>query len=140
MCILEGKGIDDIKQRLKSVRARTEASPASLYMLISRSLQSWSSSTCPILNELESSPDVFYPDSARPQLGTLGASADSKLQLSVSAFYALDVVWRLKRKLAVYRPPHLRLLVVNVVALFWNAYLSYANASSSGGKIAELQN
>ena len=131
MCILEGKGIDDIKQRLKSVRARTEASPASLYMLISRSLQSWSSSTCP---------DVFYPDSARPQLGTLGASADSKLQLSVSAFYALDVVWRLKRKLAVYRPPHLRLLVVNVVALFWNAYLSYANASSSGGKIAELQN
>lgn len=28
-------------------------------------------------------------------------------------------------------PIHLRLLSVNVVSLFWNAYLSYANAKSA---------
>ncbi|KPV75394.1 uncharacterized protein RHOBADRAFT_66412, partial [Rhodotorula graminis WP1] len=28
-------------------------------------------------------------------------------------------------------PPHLRLLTVNVVSLFWNAYLSYANAQAA---------
>ncbi|TNY17046.1 hypothetical protein DMC30DRAFT_420165 [Rhodotorula diobovata] len=31
-------------------------------------------------------------------------------------------------------PPHLRLLTVNVVSLFWNAYLSYANAQAAPAK------
>ncbi|GJN89161.1 hypothetical protein Rhopal_002135-T1 [Rhodotorula paludigena] len=31
-------------------------------------------------------------------------------------------------------PAHLRLLTVNVVSLFWNAYLSYANAQAGPGK------
>ncbi|KAL8280913.1 hypothetical protein RQP46_006592 [Phenoliferia psychrophenolica] len=35
-------------------------------------------------------------------------------------------------------PPHLRLVLVNVVSLFWNAYLSYAN-SASGGVDRELE-
>ncbi|SCZ99520.1 BZ3500_MvSof-1268-A1-R1_Chr3-1g06059 [Microbotryum saponariae] len=36
-------------------------------------------------------------------------------------------------------PAHLRLVLVNVVSLFWNAYLSYANSKSSTtvGKIEE---
>ncbi|KAM0752217.1 integral membrane protein [Meredithblackwellia eburnea MCA 4105] len=31
-------------------------------------------------------------------------------------------------------PAHLRLVLVNVVSLFWNAYLSYANSSSASAK------
>lgn len=31
-------------------------------------------------------------------------------------------------------PPHLRLVVVNVVSLFWNAYLSYANQQSQAAQ------
>ncbi|KAI5476154.1 hypothetical protein MNV49_000372 [Pseudohyphozyma bogoriensis] len=47
-------------------------------------------------------------------------------------------------------PPHLRLLLVNVVSLFWNAYLSYANSVSQApvdkaiedteNKIVEVEN
>ncbi|GAA6049665.1 hypothetical protein JCM3770_005060 [Rhodotorula araucariae] len=36
-------------------------------------------------------------------------------------------------------PPHLRLLTVNVVSLFWNAYLSYANAQAAPAKDTQLK-
>ncbi|GAA5876604.1 hypothetical protein JCM8547_002420 [Rhodosporidiobolus lusitaniae] len=36
-------------------------------------------------------------------------------------------------------PPHLRLVVVNVVSLFWNAYLSYANSLNAPKEEKELK-
>ncbi|GAA6002557.1 hypothetical protein JCM10207_001181 [Rhodosporidiobolus poonsookiae] len=36
-------------------------------------------------------------------------------------------------------PPHMRLVVVNVVSLFWNAYLSYANSLSGPPKDTDLK-
>lgn len=36
-------------------------------------------------------------------------------------------------------PVQFRLLVVNVVSLFWNCYLSYANSKSSQGQISEVE-
>ena len=36
-------------------------------------------------------------------------------------------------------PPHLRLVLVNVVSLFWNAYLSYANSASGSDTIEAVE-